>query len=163
MVFLRNVLGNNLDSSLQQLGQTSVAGSFMDLSVSNGKLTVTPRTDLPPNSDDYFVAIYGPDGSFLGSAGGDGSGQHPVYPATFDLQTTTAQELQAFTLPSATGVGEYRALVGVFTIRDSGALFTQLVAVSTTVNERSSPTSSASTACWRWSRSSQVPSSCAGS
>lgn len=135
MVFLRNALATNLDTSLQQLGQTSVAGSLLDLSVQDGQLTVTPHDELPPGAEDYFVAVYGPDGTLLGSAGGDGT-SHPVYPQTYDLQTATATDLQAFTLPSSTGQTEYRALVGVFTIRDSGTLFTQLVAVPTTGNER---------------------------
>jgi two-component system, OmpR family, sensor kinase len=135
MVFLRNALATNLDTSLTQLGQTSVAGSLLDLTVNDGQLSVSPRDELPPGAEAYFVAVYGPDGSLLGSAGGDASA-HPVYPSTFALQDATTNDLQPFTLESSDGKGEYRAVVGVFQIRDNATLFTQLVAVPTTANDR---------------------------
>ncbi|MEN2740294.1 HAMP domain-containing sensor histidine kinase [Microbacterium sp. X-17] len=134
MVFLRNALATNLDTSLTQLGQTSVAGSLLNLSVTNGQLGVTARDQLPPGAD-YFVAVYGPDGTLLGSAGGDGT-SHPVFPSTFALQDATTNDLRPFTLPSSDGESTYRAVVGVFQIRDNSTLFTQLVAVPTTANDR---------------------------
>ena len=134
MVFLRNTLAGNLDNQVQQLGGTSIAASLLELTMNDDQLVVKPREDPPPGAD-YFVAIYGPDGTLLASAPEDRE-TRPVYPDTFGLQDATVRGLQPFSLPSTTEKTDYRAVVGVFTIPSSGTFFTQLVAVPTTSNER---------------------------
>jgi two-component system, OmpR family, sensor kinase len=133
MVFLRNTVTGNLDTQVSQLAQTSVAGSFLEITSSDGELVVTPRDSVL--STDYVVAVYGPDGTLLATAGGDGAAQ-PDFPETLTLQDAKSIELATFTLAGGDGKTEYRAAAAVFQIAATGTYFTQVVAVPTTANER---------------------------
>ncbi|MFE7844225.1 sensor histidine kinase [Microbacterium sp. NPDC057407] len=77
---------------------------------------------------DYVVALYGPDGEFLVSAGGD-DGNQPVLPETIPLQETTAKGLTPFSLPSEQGGGTWHASVDTYQVDGVSSLFTQLVAL----------------------------------
>lgn len=125
MVFLRETQIAALDQYLRQLVTTDVASALFDVEVVDG----VPRfADQGGPATQYFIAIYGPDGSFIASAGGDGD--EPEFPVSFSLEKTLMTGTEPFTLPSADGPGEFHASVDFLPpmpgVRDT---YTQLVAL----------------------------------
>lgn len=104
MVFLRNAQIASLDQYLLQLAPTDVVSSLMNVDVVEGVPLFTEK-DVPATQ--YFVAVYGPDGAFLASAGGNGPA--PQFPATFTLEETLATLSQTFELHAADGSGTFHA------------------------------------------------------
>lgn len=104
MVFLRNAQIAALDQYLLQLAPTDVASTLMAVEVVDG----VPRfTDSGGAATQYFVAVYGPDGEFITSAGGNGP--EPDFPATFTLERTLSTLSQTFDLPARDGSGTFHA------------------------------------------------------
>jgi len=132
MVFLRTTQTTALDQNLTQLVTGDVVSVLMDIEVEDGAPTFTPK-DTPSS---YAVAVYGPDGRFIASAGGNPDNQ-PAFPATFTLEQTLTQGTEPFVLPAAEGTGTFHASVDFLTpvegVRDN---YTQMVAMSlTAVNQ----------------------------
>ncbi len=125
MVFLRNAQISALDQYLRQLVTTDVASALFDVEVDDG---IPTFGDAGGPATQYFVAVYGPDGSFVASAGGGGG--EPAFPETFSLEKTVTTGTEPFTLPNAAGSGSFHASVDVLPpmngVRDN---YTQLVAL----------------------------------
>lgn len=125
MVFLRETQIAALDQYLRQLVTTDVASALFDVDIEDG---VPLFTDQGGPATQYFVAVYGPDGAFIASAGGTGT--EPVFPASFSLEKTLTTGTEPFTLASSVGSGAFHASVDVLPpitgVRDS---YTQLVAL----------------------------------
>ncbi|MCW3491976.1 sensor histidine kinase [Microbacterium sp. SSM24] len=126
LAFLRNTLIINLDAQLEALAPTDVASGLIDIEQDGEDLRLTVKPDGAPT--DYVVALYGPDGEFLVSAGGN-SDSEPVLPETIPLQQTTSQGLTPFPLPSTEGGSGWHASVDTYPIDGVSSLFTQLVAL----------------------------------
>ncbi|WP_344096669.1 HAMP domain-containing sensor histidine kinase [Microbacterium deminutum] len=128
MAFLRNALIVSLDDQLQQVAPTDVASTLIVIQVVDGQVVFHQKQDAAPT--DYYVALYGPDGSFEISAGGDPKSPPPVFPASFTLEETATQGVTPFSLPSTAGGSGFHASVAVFPIEGvSENLYTQLVAL----------------------------------
>ena len=125
MVFLRNAQIAALDEYLRQLAPTDVASTLFDIEVTDG-VPVFVDNDAPATQ--YFVAVYGPDGALLATAGGTGPG--PEFPETFSLEQTLTTGTEPFTLPAAEGSGTFHASVDFLPpipgVRDN---YTQMVAL----------------------------------
>ncbi|MDL5350989.1 HAMP domain-containing sensor histidine kinase [Microbacterium sp. zg-YB36] len=131
LAFLRNTLAANLDAQVQQLAVTDAVSSMFTGTVTETGHDFEVRSDATA----YFVAIYGPDGSFLTSGGGNGAPE-PVFPASFTLADATIYGPNTvFDLANSEGGPAYRAAVGVEDTA-AGAFYTQLVALPTAPNER---------------------------
>ncbi|MBD7956375.1 HAMP domain-containing histidine kinase [Microbacterium sp. Sa4CUA7] len=124
-------MATNLDAQVQQLAVTDAVSSvFTGVVTEDGE-------DLEVKSDatSYFVAVYGPDGTFLTSGGGNGAPE-PEFPATFTLQQATIfGPNTVFDLRSSEGGAGYRAAVGIEDT-PNGVFYTQLVTLPTAPNER---------------------------
>lgn len=99
---------------------------MIDIERDGEKIRLTVKPDGAPT--DYVVALYGPDGEFLVSAGGSGDSE-PVLPESMPLQQTTSQGLTPFPLPSEEGGGSWHASIDTYQIDGVSSLFTQLVAL----------------------------------
>ena len=86
-VFLRNAQIAALDQNLLQLAPTDVASTLMTVEVIDG---VPHFAEAGTTATQYFVAVYGPDGRFIASAGGTGSA--PAFPETFTIQQTLTKK-----------------------------------------------------------------------
>ncbi|MCR2791729.1 HAMP domain-containing histidine kinase [Microbacterium sp. zg.Y625] len=129
--FLRNTLATNLDSQVQQLAETDAVSSVFTGTVTEDGDDFRVKSDATA----YFVAVYGPDGSFITSGGGNDE-PPPIFPKTFTLaQATIYGTSTVFDLHNSEGGPNYRAAVGV---EDTpvGVFYTQLVALPTAPNER---------------------------
>ena len=129
--FLRNTLATNLDSQVQQLAETDAVSSVFTGTVTESGDNFQVKSDATA----YFVAVYGPDGRFITSGGGNGE-PPPTFPQTFTLaQATIYGTGTVFDLHNSEGGPDYRAAVGV---EDTplGIFYTQLVALPTAPNER---------------------------
>lgn len=128
MAFLRNALLASLDDQLQQVAPTDVASTLIDITVHDGVVSFRQRDDAAPT--DYFVALYGPDGSFVISAGGESTEPQPVFPTSYTLEQTATQGVTPFYLPSDEGGSGFHASVAVYPIEGTPEnLYTQLVAL----------------------------------
>lgn len=126
-VFLRNTLITNVDTQVEALASTDVAGPLFDFSLRGGEFTVEPSDELQPQ--DFYVAVYGPfEGRLMAIAGGRG-GSPPGVPETYPLDLAQTRQLQVFTLDSVDGQESFRATVAVQELPGAGILYTQLVAV----------------------------------
>ncbi|MCT9821100.1 HAMP domain-containing histidine kinase [Microbacterium sp. W1N] len=135
MVFLRNAQIQALDDYLMQLAPTDVASTLMTVTVTDGVPQF--RADESAPATQYLVAVYGPDGQFLGSAGGSGVSE-PDFPDSFTLEKTYMRLGEPFTLPAAEGGATFH--VGVdFLPPIDGVVdnqYTQMVALPlTSVNQ----------------------------
>jgi two-component system OmpR family sensor kinase len=126
MVFLRTAQIDALDQYLQQLAPTDIASTLLDVEVEDGVAEFTRGTTAPATQ--YFVAVYGPDGSLL--AEGGGTGPAPDFPETFTLEETLTRGTQPFELEGADGRGRFHASVDFLPptvgVRDN---YTQMVAL----------------------------------
>ncbi len=133
MVFLRIAQVQSLDEYLRQIVPTDVAATVMDVTVDDGVASFEASPGASPTQ--YFVAVYGPDGTFLGSGGG--SGIAPEFPSVFPLRQTLTQGTDPFELESADGTRSFHASVDFLPpidgVRDN---YTQLIAMPlTSVNQ----------------------------
>jgi two-component system OmpR family sensor kinase len=129
MLFLRNALLTNLETSVVELAGTDLTTSLFDIEVDGGVATFTPRDDAAPT--DYFVAVYGPDGELQVTGGGDPGSTSPDFPDTFSLTLAQTRVGSAFTIPSSQGGAPFRAAVDVIQVDGVAAFYTQLVSRST--------------------------------
>lgn len=127
MVFLRNAQVNAIDAQLRQLAPTDIVSSLMRVSVDEGELEVEPD-ELAPSTQ-YVIAIYGPDGELIETAGGN-SDTMPAFPDTFTLDKTLTRGTEPFPLASVDGRSTFHASVDFLApidgVRDS---YTQMVAL----------------------------------
>lgn len=127
MVFLRNAQLNALDDSLSQLVTNPVALTVFDVSVGDGKAHFD--VDGTMAATQFYVAVYGPDGTFLGETGGDRR-KVPRFPKTYPLEKTLATGTDAFALHAASGSATFRASVDTLPVPGvQSKLYTQLVAL----------------------------------
>ncbi|WP_454115375.1 sensor histidine kinase [Microbacterium lacticum] len=103
-VFLRNAQIAALDQYLLQLAPTDVASTLMSVEVIDG---VPHFVEAGTTATQYFVAVYGPDGKFIASAGG--SGPAPAFPETFTLEQTLSNLSQILELEADDGSGRFHA------------------------------------------------------
>ena len=103
-VFLRDAQIAALDQNLLQLAPTDVASTLMTVEVIDG---VPHFAEAGTTATQYFVAVYGPDGRFIASAGGTGSA--PAFPETFTIQQTLAMQSQIMELSTVDGSGRFHA------------------------------------------------------
>jgi two-component system OmpR family sensor kinase len=125
-VFLRNTLIASVSASVEQLAPTDVASGLFDIDTTSDPVDFDPKTEIA--SPQYFVAMYGPDGALIDTAGGNGAPE-PVFPEVITLEDATSQGIEAFTIPSSAGGAAYRASVDAWQTTGSSVLFTQLVAL----------------------------------
>ncbi|NNH03014.1 sensor histidine kinase [Microbacterium ulmi] len=126
MAFLRNTLVAALDTSLSQAVSSDVASGLIGIEVVDGEPLFTVKDDVAPN--DMWVALYGPDGERVITAGGDDPDRAPVFPDTITLEYTARERGTPFTIPSADGGSGFRAAVDIYPVGGVGTLFTQLIA-----------------------------------
>jgi len=124
-VFLRNAQIAALDQYLLQLAPTDVASTLMSVEVIDG---VPHFTDASKTATQYVVAVYGPDGRFIASAGG--SGPQPDFPDTFTLEQTLSNLSQILDLQAEDGSGRFHASADFLPPIDGVAdNYTQMVAL----------------------------------
>ncbi len=127
---LYSALLTNVDETVRQLVQTEdVAKRLLEVSEDEeGSVEVTPSDEeLRTN---YFVALYGPDGEFIGSSGGIGDDSDaPAFPDELTPDRAKAMESRVFGLESESGA-RFRTSVAVVEPQDTHALYSQVVAIS---------------------------------
>ncbi|MFT4229864.1 MAG: HAMP domain-containing sensor histidine kinase, partial [Microbacterium sp.] len=124
-VLLRNALIQNLDSQLEQLAVANVASGLLNIT-DDGYVTV--NDEAPPT--DYFMALYGPEGEFIVSAGG--RGLEPDFPETWSLARTVKNGTAPFALTGADGTTSFRASVGPQQFAGISGLYTQMIVMPLT-------------------------------
>jgi two-component system OmpR family sensor kinase len=125
-VFLRNALVTSVDEQVQQLASTDVATGLFDIEVTADGARFTKKPDVP--SSTYFVAIYGPDGSFIASAGGSG-GPPPDFPEVVTVEEATIRGVTPFPLKNAETGSSYLASTDLYPVDDITGYYIQLVAI----------------------------------
>ncbi len=125
-IFLRTTLITNVNTQVQQLAATDVASGLFTVDNSGGTVAFSVRSDVP--SPPYFVAIYGPDGSKVISAG-TRDAPEPVFPDEVSLLYVQTQGLEPITLEGAQGGPGFQASVAPYPIPGVNDLYTQLVAL----------------------------------
>ena len=134
LVFLRTTLVANLDTTLSQLAQGSIAANaLLETTLTSEGPVFSVRENAAPT--EYWVAIYDASGGRVITAGGQDSRTRPVFPDTFRLDEAYARPLSPFELPGDPS-GAYRAMVIVTQVEGASALYTQMVAVPTAPTER---------------------------
>ena len=134
LVFLRTTLVANLDTTLSQLAQGSIAANaLLETTLTSEGPVFSVRENAAPT--EYWVAIYDAGGGRVITAGGQDSRTRPVFPDTFRLDEAYARPLSPFELPGDPS-GAYRAMVIVTQVEGASALYTQMVAVPTAPTER---------------------------
>ncbi len=127
MVALRSAQIAVLDQYLQQLVPSDVASTLMNVEVIDNNAYFSVDDTAAPTQ--FFVAVYGPDGRFLASAGG-GGGKGPDFPPTFSPLETVTRSTQPFELPAEGGLGTFHASVDFLPpIEGVQANYTQMVAL----------------------------------
>ncbi|WP_375339607.1 sensor histidine kinase [Microbacterium rhizophilus] len=129
MPILRQALLNNINSSLTQLAGTAVGEQLFNVSAGGTDGPVfTPKANAPRT--DYFVAIYGPDGDLLATAGGQGPDHpRPRFPASFGTDYAYSHQGGFIELSGTTGdEAVFRASFAVQQFAGSNRIFTQMVA-----------------------------------
>ncbi|MFV0375496.1 sensor histidine kinase [Microbacterium sp.] len=130
MVFLRNAQLSSIDEQLTQLAPTDVTSSLMTVTVFDGVPRFVPNVSTPATQ--YFVAVYGPTGDLLATAGG-GRSARPDFPDSFPLDRTQIRGTTPFTLNAEEGAATFHASVDflgpIEGVRDN---YTQLVALPLT-------------------------------
>ncbi|WP_228479284.1 sensor histidine kinase [Microbacterium atlanticum] len=125
-MFLRNALVASVDEQTQQLAATDVASTLFDIEITATGPRFTKKTDVP--SPSYFVAIYGPDGAFETSAGGNG-GPPPDFPEVMTIEEVTIRGVSTFPLTNAETSNTYLASTDLYLIESVADYYTQLVAL----------------------------------
>lgn len=125
-VFLRNAQVTALDQSLQQMVTTDMTSLLMDVDIEEDRLVLTQSDKNPPTQ--FFVAVYAPDGTLVGSASSI-SGAQPDFPATHSLEQTVMTGIEPFALSSADGTRTFHASVDILALPGLRDNYTQLVAV----------------------------------
>lgn len=126
--FLRESLVGNMNTSLTSLAESTVTARLFDITADSERgIVFTPMENANPT--EYFVAIYGPDGAFIDSAGGNGDSAPPQFPDTFPLQKTVAQETIPFELSGSPQAPAFRASVAAVYVTGTTDLYTQFVAL----------------------------------
>lgn len=127
---LRNAMLSNVDSSLTQLAAGAVGEQLFNISsTGGGEPTFTVKAGAPRT--EYYVAIYGPDGGLLASAGGqDPRAPRPDFPSTFGTDYAYSHQGSIILLEGATAEGAgYHAAFAVVQFPGSNNIYTQLVAL----------------------------------
>lgn len=126
---LYSALLTNVDETVRQLAQTDdVAKRLLDVSETDeGTIEVRPiDDDLRAN---YFVALYGPEGELVGSAGGIGDdAEGPDFPTTLTPDQAQTLTSRVFGMESASG-SAFRASVAIVEPQDTNTLYSQVVAM----------------------------------
>ena len=125
---LRNALSTNIDSSLQQLASSAVGERLFNISDYGEGPHFTAKANPAPT--EYFVAIYGPDGSLLATAGGANPGEpRPDFWAQLPLDYAYAHEGTILELQGTHGEGAvFHAALSVVQFPSSNNIYTQVVA-----------------------------------
>lgn len=126
---LYTALMNNADATVRQLVQTEdVAKRLLEVSENEDGAVEVTQTGEELNTN-YFVGLYGPDGSFIGSAGGLGEqADQPVFTDRFTLDDAQALESEIFAIFSASGE-RFRASSAVIELQGTDTLYSQVVAI----------------------------------
>nr|WP_238439653.1 HAMP domain-containing sensor histidine kinase [Microbacterium sp. JZ31] len=127
---LRESLLNNIKTSLTQLAGTAVGEQLFNISSDGADgPQFTPKANAP--RIDYYVAVYGPDGSLLATAGGQGPDRpRPSFPATFATDYAYSHQGTIIQLPGVTkDDAQFYAAFAVQQFQGSNRIFTQMVAL----------------------------------
>ena len=116
----------SVDEQTQQLAATDVASTLFDIEVTGTGPRFTKKTGVP--SPSYFVAIYGPEGEFVTSAGGNG-GPSPDFPETMTIEEVTIRGFATFPLENTETGNTYLASTDLYLIDGVSDYYTQLVAL----------------------------------
>ncbi|OCG72816.1 two-component sensor histidine kinase [Microbacterium sediminis] len=112
----------NVDDTVVQLAQSDAVAERM-LEASEGS------ENLDDLGTDYYVALYGPDGALLGTAGGiDDKSLRPQFPSTLTLDQAQPLTSRASGLTAADG-SEFRISVGIVEPSGANAFYSQIVAM----------------------------------
>lgn len=125
-IFLRTTQIAALDQNLQQIVPTDIASTILDVQVVDGEAMFADAEGGTPTQ--FFVAVYGPDGTLLATGGGTAASP-PVFPETFPLDDTLVTGTAPFELASADGGAAFHASVDYLQIPGARDLNTQLVAL----------------------------------
>ncbi|WP_343234145.1 HAMP domain-containing sensor histidine kinase [Microbacterium salsuginis] len=126
LAFLRNTLITNLDAQLVAYARTDVTSPLFEIEVKDGVADIDRNRTAAPTQ--YFVAVYGPDGTLLGTAGGGGQ-DPPAFPETFTVEQTVTKGLEPFPLESSEGGAPFHASVNLLELEDARDNYTQMVAL----------------------------------
>jgi two-component system OmpR family sensor kinase len=132
MVFLRNALDTNLGSQVVQLATADAARTLFTTKVEGDEVTFSPTASAP--AVDYFVAIYDANGKLVATTG-PVKANRPRFPETMTPLEVQLKQDSPFTVEGTRG-SAFRAGVSVYQLPDSGALYSQLVALDTTSTDR---------------------------
>ncbi|WP_261165165.1 cell wall metabolism sensor histidine kinase WalK [Microbacterium sp. Marseille-Q6965] len=119
---LYSALLSSVDESAVQLVQSdTMAERVLDAAESS--------EDLGDLRTEYFVALYGPDGRFIASAGGlSDEAVPPRFPSTLTLDEAQPLTSEVFGLKGADG-SEFRASVGIVEPAGKNAFYSQIIAL----------------------------------
>ncbi|GAA3657908.1 sensor histidine kinase [Microbacterium marinilacus] len=138
MPILRTALLSNINSSLTQLAGSAVGEQLFNISSGGESGPVfTPKANAPRT--DYYVAVYGPDGDLLASAGGQGpDSPRPAFPSSFGTDYAYSHQGSIIQLGDRTGDDAvFHASFAVQQFAGSEAkIYTQMVARPLTEVER---------------------------
>jgi len=126
---LYSTLLNNVDGTVTQLVQSEdVATRLLEVSQNeDGAVEVRQNDDNLDTS--YFVGLYGPDGEFIGSAGGlSDDGEEPLFAEDFTPDEAKTLESRVFAIESSAG-GRFRASAAVVELEGTNSLYSQIVAI----------------------------------
>lgn len=123
---LRNILVQNLETSLTETVTTDVARDYIEVTTNYDEVTFE-RKPIVARSDTW-VAIYAPDGTLEITAGGDGSKHQPIFPQTIPLTDTYGERTGTRVLDSADRGSTFRAATAPYFIDGGAVVVTQLIA-----------------------------------
>jgi len=125
---LTRALSENIDSSLHQLAASAVGERLFNIADYGDGPVFTPKANPAPT--EYFVAIYGPDGTLLATAGGAAPGEpRPRFDAEIPLDYAYANQGSIIELPGTHGEGDvFHAALSVVQFPTSNNIYTQVVA-----------------------------------
>jgi two-component system OmpR family sensor kinase len=129
MPILRGALLNSINSSLTQLAASAVGEQLFNIAAGGEDGPVfTPKANAPRT--EYYVALYGPEGDLLATAGGGASPSgRPVFPASVGIDYAYSHQGDIVQLESATRDGtRFHAAFAVQQFPGSNNFYTQLVA-----------------------------------
>lgn len=119
---LYSALLSNVHDSVVQLAQSDTAAERV-LEAAEG------AEDLDEIRTEYFIALYGPDGRFIASAGGlRDDDVRPEFPDTLTLDEAQPLASQRFGLTGEDG-SDFRASVGIVEPAGKNAFYSQIIAM----------------------------------
>lgn len=123
---LRGSLIQNINTQLESLATSDVAGRWFDMAIVDGALSLTP-SETSLRSAEYYFAVYAADGTLLAQAGGTGNTPGPVFNETMTIAQAHAQEQDIIALTGEDGSVFHGSVV----VSDgpSGTLYVQFVAL----------------------------------